>query len=376
LVELLVVIAIIAVLIALLLPAIQAAREAARKSKCSNNMSQIALALQTAASRSGDRFPPGLPNCTPANEHASTGGAGAGTSAWCQGPNFLMAILGEMEERAMAETLRLCVTLKSSSVCDDCEHYPPNSGDKGPGSITPGAYICPSAPEMTFKVGSPGAAFELENLSKGNYAGNIGMNEWQNCLRALSTFDPGFAGMFDVVQIKIGVKGGGTADEKNAGIFKYGRDRGLRLSEVADGLTNTIVVSELIGYDSANDGHGAWSVFAPGASAFTAKFRPNSVESLNASGQTVNERDKMFMCDSSIPADHPAKCVVAGRNALDQWASARSMHSGGGVNAAYADRRVTFITDNIDINIWQSICTRAGTRHAVRGKIEQGISPP
>jgi hypothetical protein len=67
---------------------------------------------------------------------------------------------------------------------------------------------------------------------------------------------------------------------------------------------------------------------------------------------------------------------VAGRNVGDQWASARSLHSGGGVNAAYADRRVTFITDNIDINIWQSICTRAGTRHAVRGKIEQGISPP
>ena len=45
LVELLVVIAIIGVLIALLLPAIQAAREAARRSACANNIKQVAIAV-------------------------------------------------------------------------------------------------------------------------------------------------------------------------------------------------------------------------------------------------------------------------------------------------------------------------------------------
>jgi prepilin-type N-terminal cleavage/methylation domain-containing protein/prepilin-type processing-associated H-X9-DG protein len=68
LVELLVVIAIIGVLVALLLPAIQAAREAARRSKCTSNMKNFGIALQTYHDAL-KTFPPG--GCMPIRSNYS-----------------------------------------------------------------------------------------------------------------------------------------------------------------------------------------------------------------------------------------------------------------------------------------------------------------
>ena len=335
LVELLVVIAIIAVLIGMLLPAVNMAREAGRRAQCVNHLKNIGTALHLHHD-SHRKFPPGVPNC--ALNKVASGGLSSG--AYCQGPNWLAALLFYIEEKKKNTVLKTCMET-TSNVCAECPNLAGNVG-----ATTPPLLLCPSArlleEEYNFG-GTAGAGVYngLMNLAKGNYAGNFGSLYYINT-------DLTNNGVFGVVDT-------GTyssAEAATRGRWKISSNKGLNIGSITDGTSKTIMVSEVLGWKSIKDGRGAWLWSGMGGAAFTAKNLPNS------NSLTTALRDNIAVCEPSIPADNDMRCIQNQANG-NNYASARSSHPNG-VVAVFADVHVLFITDDIDLAVWQSIATRSG----------------
>jgi prepilin-type N-terminal cleavage/methylation domain-containing protein/prepilin-type processing-associated H-X9-DG protein len=94
LVELLVVIAIIGILVALMLPAIQASRESARRASCTNNMSQLILAVHDYEA-AHEFYPAGTVNPTGPIQNLPNG----------QHISWIVRILPYIDERALYEQI-------------------------------------------------------------------------------------------------------------------------------------------------------------------------------------------------------------------------------------------------------------------------------
>jgi prepilin-type N-terminal cleavage/methylation domain-containing protein/prepilin-type processing-associated H-X9-DG protein len=338
LVELLVVIAIIGILIGLLLPAVQMAREAARRISCTNNLKQISLALHNHHDVM-QTFPPGLPHCSPKVGLWRTGGTQIGVL--CQGPNWASSIMPQMEMPAMDVNLRGCLD-NEAHAADDCDRVKPGAPWRDFGSRSIAMYMCPSAEALDTQM----SAWEIEHLQKANYAANFGSDTY------LSFQDPAKAGAFGVVVPQ------GTSSAKQVlnhaslkGRWKAGWGQGVRVVEFIDGTSSTLLISELVGFDDAADGRGAWVWGAMGGSTFTAKYPPNAVQN-----------DVIPACSSLINDGDRRKCIQ-NQGDGNVWASARSNHSGG-VNSALADGSVRFFTDNIDVGLWQALATRSAGESA------------
>ena len=344
-------IAIIAILIALLLPAVNAAREAARRIQCTNNVKQISLAMHTHHTTHGS-FPPGIPDCTFRNW--IQGGSQSG--AFCKGPVWSLQILAEMEETFLAEVAAEAIEF-AANPADDFEHFGDekycNALTTGPdcpyniGVVTPAAYACPSADIMFEPVNT--YSFEPWN-SKGNYAvcwGNDGYGD----------FDPRIGvppeiklqrGAFHIVMIDGWMEKSIQADaDKNHGSWKLGLGTGTRVTDITDGSSHTLMVGEVIGYDSQEDARGTWIFPAMGSTVFSARFGPNSAEN-----------DVIPMCEENIPADDPRACTE-NRSDGQVWAATRSSHPGGCV-VSLCDGSVKFFTDGVSLNIWRALATKQG----------------
>ena len=342
LVELLVVIAIIGILIALLLPAVQAAREAARRAQCANNLKQIAVAMHNYHSRFGS-FPPGIPSCTLRNYLQG----GTQTGNYCQGPNWALSILPDMGERLVFDYVRDAMS-NQCNASDDLEH---ETGAVGTQLMH--FYLCPSAPRMTQPLNTYG--HDLGDfgggLTKGNYAVCFGANYYLDRIAAGGYWEnnPKTAGAFGLVMLDGWRRVVQSEAHKSMhGAWKLGNRQGVKIREITDGTSHTLMASEVLGFDSELDARGVWALGAMGSTSFTAKYPPN-----------FSTPDRIAMCEKTkIPRGDPLYCTEYRANG-QVYASARSSHPGI-VNAALCDGAIRSYADDIDPVLWQSLATRAG----------------
>jgi len=312
LIELLVVIAIIATLIGLLLPAVQKAREAANRAKCANNLKQLGLALQSYHDTFND-FP--------------------------YGESF--NLLGQSEY-----------------VYWICRIFPQIEQGSLNFNLTYGIYSGPWATYNSQAVVNPFKTMlcpsDKMTRAPAGYYGTPAPYMWRGSYAA--TFSPdGY-----IYAPTITVHGGsGTCNMTSSNpsfgsnlraLFNYGDNLGgvqYAISDVTDGTSNTVFLSELImGPDTTYDIRGWWS--NSWGAAYSHYLTPNS------SSPDVIDAGASAYCNSQN-----SPCVATGPCWEANILGARSKHPGG-VNTCYVDGSVHFVGDNVTPGVWTALASING----------------
>jgi prepilin-type N-terminal cleavage/methylation domain-containing protein/prepilin-type processing-associated H-X9-DG protein len=322
LVELLVVIAIIGILVGLLLPAVQAAREAARRMQCSNNMKQIGLALHNY--ESAHRVWP-----------SQSLGPTPGPNFIAKRTSWFVAILPFVEQEGLYKSY------------DKNFHWHATQNTSAVSASLP-TYRCPSAPERrgfewTVLVDYANATTTTASLSPRvfldgavtDYTNVGGIGTQLNATLPINAQHP---------------------DPVNSGILK---GLPVRLSEVTDGLSNTILAVECAGrpdlYQNGKripDGTTpkTWS----GTASVTRPFPTGGVWASHLKG---------FLIDGALPdgntAVRPGACSINCSNDNELY----SFHSGG-AQALTADGSVRLLSSSISIQQLAALITRNGAEVA------------
>ncbi|MGE3806513.1 MAG: DUF1559 domain-containing protein [Gemmataceae bacterium] len=323
LIELLVVIAIIGILIALLLPAVQKVREAANRARCTNNLKQLALA--------GHAY------------HTANGQLPYGrkydiwdTYTWTQ------LVLPYIEQEAV---YREYWTLPEPAYATS---YPGSNGPIGNDARLRTArhaaiqvFLCPS------DTGPRGNELSTTSYGflRGNYRGCTGAGDmYGNSTDA--TAGPWGTGVFGVLS--------GQSVDPSASV----RTVGVRLSEIVDGSSNTLLLSEgVVPTVTSWGGALGETIYGNmGGALFSTSLTPNA---------TAPDRLRGPCPQTQGDTVYTLPCLTLGghgwwtASAAGAHAAARSRHPGG-VSIALADGSVRFVTDSVDLSTWRALGTRAG----------------
>ena len=312
LVELLVVIAIIGILIALLLPAVQAAREAARRAQCINNVKQWMLAMQNFVSAK-KTFPGGA--------YTFPGGARQG---W---PPQIWPYMEEENIFARYDYKVGYYRAPNALPLTD-----PNRLN-APSAVHTKAYSCPSDRGPGYYAWPGNGTLSI----RGNYVINWGPYPYQPLSGA--NFPPKASAPF------------GFTDFTSPDKCRFSSPKNF-----TDGLSKTMLLSEYIMHpdDAAVDGHG--DMLSDLGDAF--------YMTINTPNSSAPDEEAFNYCVPALP-DIPchSPAPTGNRYGVTLRAvhnAARSRHSGG-VNVGMADGSVTFISNTIDLAVWQALSTMNGS---------------
>jgi len=315
LVELLVVIAIIGVLVALLLPAIQAAREAARRSQCVNNEKQIALALINYESAQG-KLPAGRHGCD-GSLTPEVPGCEENPTVKRSAMSAFVKILPYIEQQALHDILDLSdqdTIIWAINEGSDDDSYSPfedwaSYEVQKALNTRPETYVCPSADS------DPVSQWQLYNdwdfrPATGDYSLCMGHRgpTWDRDFLAVKT--------------------------DNSGLFFYIRE--IQLRQIEDGTSNTFFGGEVIesgGIDSTN----IWSRSERHLDGMRTADNPiNTLPGLGITHRKRVQADGAYFANGAFASRHP-----------------------GGANFMFADGRIEFISENIDLETYSAYATRS-----------------
>ncbi|MBN9121291.1 MAG: DUF1559 domain-containing protein [Planctomycetes bacterium] len=316
LIELLVVIAIIAVLIGLLLPAVQKVREAAARMKCTSHLKQIALAAHNYHD-ANDRFP----------------------GATLTGPRYSSLFV---ELLPFIEQDPLYRQWDFVNVSTNYAGSAPRAG------VVISVYVCPSHP-LQHGGSSPALT---------TYGGNGGTKVYP---ASRATLD----GMFHTT---------GALSEPAA------NQSGVRMTDVTDGTSNTILFGERVVGDAALDSYlnAPTSIFQPqpnppiqisaGYALWAPPPGPNACSGLLSAEVPIGYRQPTAWQPPpppppGLPPTPPPPIIWEPDLKLSWWGrmGAYGSYHTGGVNVARADGSVRFLSNATAVQALAAMSTRNGS---------------